>query len=142
MPQSTSRLLVHILIERDDKSPTHTGGRLSIDGTWECFTLEDVVRAPGVKVPGQTAIPAGKYKIIIDDSPRFGRPLPHVLDVPDFTGVRIHPGNKVEDTEGCILVGQVRNGPTIERSRVAFNFLFDKLLAARANGSTVILEIV
>lgn len=121
--------------------PSYTGGRLIVDGVFECYTLEDTVRAPGVKVPGQTAIPAGKYKVIIDDSVRFARPMPHVLDVPGFVGVRIHPGNTVSDTEGCILLGQTRLGNTVGASRVAFNFFFDRLLAARNAGDTVILEI-
>ena len=79
-------------------SETTTVGTLAIDGTFECYTLEDKVREK--KIKGITAIPAGRYKVIITESPRFKRPLPLQLNVPGFEGVRIHPGNDAGDTEG------------------------------------------
>ena len=110
-----------------------TLGDLYIDGEWQCVTLEDRVREiPGVpvdkwKVPGETAIPSGTYAVFINDSPRFGRPLPMLLNVPGFTGVRIHPGNTAKDTEGCILVGKKVVGESIVESRIAFGELFEKI---------------
>jgi len=54
--------------------------------------------------------------------------MPHLLDVPMFTGVRIHSGNTDEDTEGCILVGStIVNENFIGNSKVAFDQLFSKL---------------
>jgi len=72
---------------------------------WLFNILEDRVRPDGEKVFGETAIPAGNYKIIVDYSPKFKKNVPHILDVPGFDGIRIHPGNDAEDTEGCLLPG-------------------------------------
>lgn len=101
------------LILQREKSDGKTPGRLyqvSTAGvrTWVCYTLEDQIRPAGVKVPGQTAIPAGIYRILVTLSARFKRPLPLLADVPGFSGIRIHGGNTVDDTEGCILVGSIR----------------------------------
>jgi hypothetical protein len=85
-----------------------------------------------VKIAGRTAIPAGRYEVIINFSQRFGRPLPLLLNVPDFEGVRIHPGNTPANTEGCILVGETKSENFIGQSRVAFDQLFEKLKAASA----------
>lgn len=120
-----------------------TIGSLAVDGTWQCWTLEDVVRPKGIKVPGQTAIPFGRYRVIITPSPRFGRDLPLLVDVPFFSGVRIHAGNTASDTEGCILVGPDRcsDGKSIGRSRVALDNLFIKLTDALARRDQIWLEI-
>ena len=75
-----------------------------LDGRFGVLHLEDVVRQ-GEKVPGQTAIPEGIYTVQITFSNRFKRDLPLLLNVPNFEGIRIHPGNTDADTEGCILVG-------------------------------------
>ncbi len=115
-----------------------TIGDLSIDGAPECFVLEDVVRAPGApKVFGQTAIPAGRYEVSITYSPRFKIDMPLLLEVPGFQGVRIHPGNKPEDTEGCLLVGELRGTDEVLHSRVAYAQLFLKLQLAEAKGETI-----
>jgi hypothetical protein len=105
-----------------------TIGTLSINGVFECFTLEDRVRP--VKIHGATAIPAGIYEITITFSDRFQKPLPLLLNVPNFAGIRIHPGNTAADTEGCILVGRTERKDFIGNSRVAFRALFTKLEAA------------
>jgi hypothetical protein len=109
----------------------NTIGEMYIDGIFYCFTLEDKVRNNEPKVPGETAIPKGKYKVIIDQSARFKCEMPHILNVPNFEGVRIHCGNTQADTEGCILVGFKHVGNTIEQSHDAFAFLFIKMKAAK-----------
>ena len=83
---------------------TYTVSRLLIDGEYFCDVLEDTVRT-GPKVWGETAIPAGTYKMRLSLSARFGRVLPEILNVPDFTGIRMHGGTTAEDSHGCLLVG-------------------------------------
>lgn len=114
-----------------------TIGELSIDGRFEAFTLEDVERPAGVKIPGQTAIPRGSYEVTINQSVRFGRQMPLLRGVPGFAGVRIHAGNTHEDTEGCILVGDFREADRILRSRHAFDRLFQKISAELGAGRLV-----
>lgn len=116
-------------IKRLYKSEHSTIGELTIDGVWECYTLEDLER--DVKIKGETAIPKGTYKVIINQSNRFKRLLPLLLDVPGFEGVRIHSGNTNHDTEGCILVGRTRSQDFIGQSRKAFDKLFEKMKKAK-----------
>lgn len=120
-----------IEVKRFDFKDNYTTGRMYINNLYFCYTLEDVVRE-GAKVDGQTAIPAGTYDVIIDDSTRFGRPMPHILNVPNFKGVRIHSGNTSKDTEGCILLGASYAGKDfIGNSKSAFDIFFEKLKAAK-----------
>lgn len=136
-----------LLIERSWCGPECTVGTLSIDGVTECFTLEDVVRevegkpVSEWKIKGETAVPRGVYNLVITPSQRFGRDLPLLENVPGYTGVRIHPGNTAEDTEGCILVGRTKSTKSVGDSRAAFNELFPKLQAALQGGGIVTLEI-
>lgn len=99
-----------------------TIGELWIDGKFVCYTLEDTCR--NHKIDKITAIPAGRYQIAIDHSVKFNRDMPHLLDVPNYEGIRIHWGNKPEDTDGCILVGQGKDVDFITASRTAFDLLF------------------
>ena len=125
-----------ITIKRLYKTDTSVIGELLVNGVWECFTLEDVERP--VKIKGETAIPKGTYRVIINESNRFKRQLPLLLNVPEFEGVRIHSGNSNHDTEGCILVGQTRNKNYIGQSRKAFDKLFKKMQAAKDITLTII----
>lgn len=123
--------IIKLLLLRDRSTARSTPGRLYLNGVLECHTLEDVVRAPGVKVYGETAIPAGSYQVLLTMSPRFKRVLPLLLKVPNFEGIRIHPGNTDKDTDGCILVGDAPSVDFLGQSRVAFDRLFAKLQAAK-----------
>jgi hypothetical protein len=118
-----------IKINRLYKTENSTIGELLIDGKFECFTLEDKER--DVKIKGETAIPRGAYKVIINQSNRFKRLLPLLIDVDNFEGVRIHAGNTNHDTEGCILVGRTRTNDFIGQSRKAFDSLFSKMQKAK-----------
>ena len=120
---------MQITVKRLHKTDTSTIGELSINGLFECYTLEDVERP--VKIKNETAIPKGTYKVIINQSNRFKRLLPLLIDVPGFEGVRIHSGNSNHDTEGCILVGRTRSKDFIGQSRKAFEKLFKKMQAAK-----------
>lgn len=118
-----------IQIKRLHRTEFSTIGELLIDDVWECYTLEDIER--DVKIKGETAIPKGTYKVIINQSNRFKRLLPLLLNVQNFEGVRIHAGNTNHDTEGCILVGKTRSNDFIGQSRKAFDSLFTKMQKAK-----------
>ena len=126
-----------IIIKRIFKGPDYTIGRLSIDGKYFCDTLEDTVRPAGVKIPGKTAIPAGKYKIKLTESLRFKKLMPRLENVPGFTGVLIHAGNTAEDSGGCILVGKNRVKGKVLDSRETFARLFRLLFVSERGGETL-----
>ena len=124
-----------------DKS---TIGTLQIDGGVSMFTLEDVDRkleSGGVKIPGKTAIPRGVYKVTIDLSQRFQRSMLHILNVPQFEGIRIHAGNVNADTEGCILVGGNKGIDVISNSKVTLNQLFILVQDAIVRGEEITIEV-
>ena len=128
-----------------------TPGKLLVNGSFFCYTLEDQDRGltqsmplseiQRLKVHSQTAIPKGKYTVVISYSNRFGRMLPLLSNVPGFEGIRIHPGNFISNTEGCLLVGTGRSGDTITNSRAAFDALFPQLEAA-SKREKITIEIV
>lgn len=127
-----------LTVQRQILTDNCTIGSLLVDGVFQCYTLEDVVRAAGVKVAGATAIPEGEYQVIIDHSNRFGRDMPHVLNVPMFDGIRIHSGNTAANTEGCILLGKSKGKDFIGQSRMAFDEFFPKLKNGLAAGKVTI----
>jgi hypothetical protein len=110
-------------------TPKSTISELFLNGERECFVLEDVVRPAGAKkVPGRTAIPAGRYRLIVDWSNRFQKYAFHLLNVPNFDGIRMHSGNTDKDTDGCLLAGRDRGLDCVEFSHIAFVALWDKLV--------------
>lgn len=112
-----------------------TIGDLYVNGIWLCYTLEDIVRAK--KIDGETAIPAGTYKVTFEDSPKFGPDTLTIHDVPGFTAIRIHSGNTEADTRGCPLVGFKRGNEAIYDSRAALAALKDKLKPGVSEGITI-----
>lgn len=112
---------MELLLKRDRLHASDTTGELFdvTNGVREfvCYVLEDVVRT-GPKVYGRTAIPPGRYEIKVHRSPRFGRDLPLLMNVPNFAGILIHPGNDAGDTEGCLLPGLARQVAADQSQRV------------------------
>ena len=128
---------MELTLKRVALKDTYTIGRLFVDGQYFCDTLEDKVRPDGVKVYGETAIPAGTYKVVITYSNRFKRMLPLLQNVPMFEGIRIHPGNTAVDTHGCLLVGINTEKGKITQSKVTFDKLFKLLEKAETIQITI-----
>lgn len=120
-----------------------TIGELLVDDEYQMDTLEDRVRPDGEKVYGKTAIPAGTYEVKLTYSPKFKQILPEILNVPNFTGIRIHKGNSSADTEGCILVGTWDGNKEdwISNSKIAFNNLMSLLRKAEENKEEITITI-
>lgn len=123
-------------------------GVLYVNGAAECYTLEDPVRevegqpVTEWKVVNQTAIPLGSYEVVIDYSERFKRPMPHLLNVPGFEGIRIHSGNTANDVSGCILVGVKRvNDYVLAEAHIAFDALMLKLNQAVIDADKIEIEV-
>lgn len=131
--------------KRDDNdSLRHNYGKFFVDGKYLGETLEDPDRRledGGLKINGDTAIPRGKYKVIITFSNRFQKPMPLICDVPGFDGVRIHGGNTEHDTHGCILLGNSRVVGGIAHCAGPNERLMNLLEAAEALGEQVWLEV-
>ena len=140
-----------IELRRKIFSPTSTIGEFFVNDTFECYCIEDVDRGlkadmtldeiKAKKVHAQTCIPYGEYDIIVNLSNRFGKLLPLLVDVPGFSGVRIHPGNYAKDTEGCLLPGMAWQPDMITSSKAAFSTLFGKIMAAIEEGEKVNIKI-
>lgn len=127
---------MNLILTRNTRTEQSTIGDLSIDGVFECYILEDVERE--VKIHGKTAIPKGTYEITVTFSNRFQKPLPLLLNVPGFYGIRIHPGNTAADTEGCLLPGSGKLNDKVINSRLAFGKLFTKIKAGLKTGKVYI----
>ena len=115
------------VVQRQTSDGVSTLGELLIDGVHYCWTLEPA-----------DPIPEGTYDLTIDWSVRFTRLMPHVLDVPGYTGIRLHWGNVAENTIGCTLVGETQGKDFIGHSVDEFNILFQKIQKALAEGPCVI----
>ena len=121
---------------------------------FRCFTLEDEQR--DIKIAGKTRIPQGRYEIIMrQGSPSFGHlddqndwhnGMLWLQDVPNFTWIYIHAGNRHENTAGCILVGNgsqsnIVDDGSITSSRDAYKTLYKEIVLKLSIGMRVYLEI-
>ena len=130
---------MNLRVIREPSTVAATMGILLIDGVFTCWTLEDVVRP--VKIPGETAIPAGRYDVRLSLSQRFQKLLPEILAVPGFTGIRIHAGNTQADTAGCLLVGRIRAYDRVEESKLALMNVMEHLRRATTAGDPITITI-
>jgi len=118
---------MEIEVVRKEFYPECTHGELYIDDEYLCDTLEDqdrdfnkdgdITDKGEGKVYGQTAIPRGRYELVLKVSARFGKTLPTILNVHGFSGVLIHSGNTPEETKGCILLGARQKRGRVMSSR-------------------------
>ena len=122
---------MEIKVIRETFTEDSTIGKMYINDKYHCYTLEDKVR--DVKVQNVTAIPKGRYEVIINFSNRFKQLMPLLLNVPNFEGVRIHWGNYSKDTEGCILVGSSKAVNMVGNSRTQYAKLMNELKKATKN---------
>ena len=90
------------LLRAETSNLSGTFGLWILDGQIFCATLEPPARWNEVN---RGCIPAGQYLCQRIVSPTFGATY-EVRDVPGRTFIRLHPGNTVKDTAGCILLGQ------------------------------------
>ena len=123
--------------------PSYTIGRLFVDGEYFCDTLEDRCRDldKEEKVMNETAIPEGIYEVIVNVSVKFKRKLPLLLNVPHFTGIRIHRGNTDKDTSGCILVGENKQPGRVINSTGYELRLTELIEKAMLAGDKIMIEI-
>ena len=132
-----------IEVKRRFFADSYTIGTMYIEGVRFCDTLEDRVRdlAKESKVAGRTAIPAGRYEVVVNQSPRFGRLLPRLVGVPQFEGVLIHRGNTADDTAGCILVGENKVKGKVIHSTGYEQELVSRCIAALHGGEGILIDI-
>lgn len=151
-----------IIVDRKWKKENYTIGRLFVDGVLFCNTLEDTDREltqkmsstiiRNKKIPNQTAIPTGEYKITLDVvSPKFSKyeyymnvcngKLPRLLNVPGFDGILIHVGSTAANSSGCILVGYNKEKGRLSDSKIVFKELYQKMKKASDNGEDITIEI-
>ena len=154
---------LELVLKRFAKKDDHTIGHLYVNGTQFCDTLEDTDRGLDQdmpldelmmrKIPGKTAIPTGTYRITMNrKSPKFskidyyrdfcGGYMPRLLKVPGFEGILIHRGNRADDTEGCLLVGENTSKGGLSNSKGKWEDLMTKhLLPAKERGIPITIKI-
>ena len=142
---------MELILERKYIKAEYTVGRLYVNGEFFCDTLEDRVadvnrngKFDGLerKVPGNTAIPYGTYRVFYGWSPKFGRNMPRLLNVTAFDGILIHPGNHAKETTGCILVGRNTQVGRLTQSRLYSDELNKRIDIAQRAGEYITIEIV
>lgn len=147
----------YILQRLSDNRESTVGALFKITTTpvLQGYTLEDEFRE--VKVKGETRIPAGRYEVISNQADtgltlKYRAKYPwfkyHLMlkNVPGFQGIYIHIGNKGDDTDGCILVGDTVNnnrqtGGEITQSTACFIRLYNDMNSILENKGQIFLTI-
>lgn len=133
---------IEYVLTRKEFTEKSTIGELTLEGKHQCYILEDKTRKPDEKkVFGKTAIPYGRYQIIITQSAKFKRLLPLLVNVPGYEGIRIHKGNSDLDSEGCLIVGSSKAKDWVSGSKDAFDVIFPQLQKQLAEGSKIFVTI-
>jgi len=136
-----------LIVDRFISDSDTTVSRVSLDGSFVCFGLEDEFRAD--KVADETRIPAGEHPVGLRTAgkhhlqykqqfPEMHRAMLHVQDVPGFEFILIHSGNTQADTSGCLLVGSgavtEAGNMSISNSRTAYRTPYPMVVDAAAAG--------
>lgn len=136
-----------ISVDRFISDDDTTISRITVDGAFVCFGLEDEFRV--TKVVNETRIPAGTYDVRLRtvgkhhtqykvQFPDIHKGMLWLQDVPNFEYILIHCGNTQTDTAGCLLVGTDastdKGNMSISRSRVAYRLLYTKVVDAALEG--------
>ena len=139
---------MELILTRIAKRKTYTIGRLSLDGEAFCDTLEPTWRDyehGAYKIKGKSAIPEGRYAVVISYSPKLKQWLPLLLGGPEFnrkwSGIRIHAGNSAKDTQGCILVGENKEVGKVLNSRKWLYELKHRIVEAKDRGEAIKLTV-
>ena len=135
---------MNLRLDRVEANNQNTFGLWYIDSDFFGFCVEDPYHEQ--KIAGNTRIPAGVYKVDLTYSPRFKKNMWELINVPGFTGIRIHTGNDAEDTEGCLLVGwnadiNLQGESKIYRSKEAFGELDKRMMEAHDGGEAIKIKV-
>jgi hypothetical protein len=139
-------LVIRGINQKPPSGETFVQSRVFIDGVAFSFCVEDQDRhleTEGIsaKVPKLTAIPRGVYPLSVTMSARFKKRLPFLDGVPGFSGVRIHGGNKAENSEGCLIFGATPTPTGVANCAGIIQLLIDRIDAAHAKNELCTIEV-
>lgn len=144
--------MLHFTLLRKYRKEAYTIGQLYENGVFLCNTIEDRDRGLNnnmsasailkIKVPGETAIPTGTYRLVVNESPKFKREMIEVVGVPGFTGIRIHNGVYAEHSAGCIIPGMNSIKGGVTDSKRYEEILTKKVKASMTKNEDVYLTII
>jgi hypothetical protein len=125
---------VKIKVQRSKPTGKSTPGTMSLNGVFECFTMEPDPVTPAIA--GHPSIPAGVYPVQLTKSPHLGYITPELLAVPGRSAIRIHIANYPTELEGCTAVGQSQEQDFVGFSKNAFEALMQKLTSLQVTTIT------
>jgi len=138
---------MELLVNRTTRTANSTIGDFSINGAFFSYCLEPTDRGltsamtlaqiAAIKVMDETCIPTGTYNVTSYDSPKQGRTVPLLEDVPGFADIEIHVGNYPRDTDGCLLLGATQDVDFVGNSAVTVQAFYDQFFAALENNEVV-----